>query len=265
MNPVIESLLGRRSVRAYSDRPVTEEEKNLIVRCALRAPTAGNMMLYSIIEVADQEKKQQLVTTCDNQPFIAKAPLVLLFLADMQRWYDYYRLSGVPQLCREQGFEFRQPEEADLMLACCDAVIAAQNAVMAAEAQGIGSCYIGDIMENYEVHREMFRLPDLVFPITMLCFGHPKEAVLDKPLTPRFPQKSVVYTDSYQRLEESGFEEMFAERLAGQFAAGRYMGEAANPGQHFYLKKTGSGFMQEMRRSVKTALAAWNSASEGRW
>lgn len=261
MNPVVESLLQRRSVRAYSERQIPKEQKELILHCAMRAPTAGNMMLYSIIEVADQEKKQQLVKTCDNQPFIAKAPFVLLFLADMQRWYDYYRLSGVSQLCREQGSTFLQPEEADLMLACCDALIAAQNAVVAAESLGIGSCYIGDIMENYEIHRKMFQLPDLVFPITMICFGFPKEALLDKPLTSRFPKESVVFTDNYQRLDERGFEKMFAERIASQFASGRFLGEANNLGQHFYLKKTGSEFMQEMRRSVKAALAAWNSAS----
>ncbi|WP_419175508.1 nitroreductase family protein [Desulfosediminicola sp.] len=264
MNPVIDSILQRRSVRAYSDRLIPQEERELIIQCAMRAPTAGNMMLYSIIEVTDHEKKEQLVKTCDNQPFIAKAPFVLLFLADMQRWYDYYRLSGVPQLCREQGRSFKQPEESDLMLACCDALIAAQNTVVAAESLGIGSCYIGDIMENYEVHRKMFQLPDLVFPITMLCFGYPKDALLGKPLTPRFPKESVVFTDTYQRLDERGFEKMFDERIAREFASGRYLGDAINPGQHFYLKKTGSGFMREMRRSVKTALAAWNSASEGR-
>lgn len=264
MNPVIESLLQRRSVRAYAARPVTGEEKGLIIQCAMRAPTAGNMMLYSIIEVTDQKKKEQLVKTCDNQPFIAKSPFVLLFLADMQRWYDYYRFSGVPQLCRELGRDFKHPEESDLMLACCDALIAAQNAVIAAESMGIGSCYIGDIMENYEVHREMFQLPDLVFPITMLCFGYPREGLRAKPLTSRFPKDSVVFTDEYQRLDERGFERMFAERSAGQTAAGRSLGAAANLGQHFYLKKTGSAFMKEMRRSVKTALAAWNSASEER-
>ena len=88
---------------------------------------------------------------CDNQPFIARAPLVLLFLADYQRWFDYYMLSGVEDLCRRRGEPLRKPQEGDLFLACNDALIAAQTAVVAAESLGIGSCYIGDIMENYEI------------------------------------------------------------------------------------------------------------------
>ncbi len=67
----------------------------------------------------------------------------------------------------------RKPEEGDLFLACCDALIAAQTAVIAAESLGLGSCYIGDIMENYEVHRDLFKLPKYVFPICLVCFGYP--------------------------------------------------------------------------------------------
>ena len=60
-----------------------------------------------------------------------------------------------------------------LFLACCDALIAAQTAVIAAESLGIGTCYIGDIMENYEEHEELFGLPKYVFPIRLICFGYP--------------------------------------------------------------------------------------------
>ena len=100
MNPTIEVIGNRRSVRAYRDEPISQAEKDTIINAALRSPTAGNMMLYSIIEVNNQETKDKLVKTCDNQPFIARAPYVLLFLADYQRWYDYFIVSGVPQICR---------------------------------------------------------------------------------------------------------------------------------------------------------------------
>mgnify|MGYP002225984529 CR=1 FL=1 len=59
------------------------------------------------------------------------------------------------------------------MLAVTDTAIAAQNAVVAAESFGIGSCYIGDIMENYEKQRRLLNLPDYVFPAVMLVFGWP--------------------------------------------------------------------------------------------
>ena len=79
----------------------------------------------------------------------------------------------------------RKPQEGDLFLACSDALIAAQTAVVAAESLGIGSCYIGDIMENYEAHRDLFGLPQYVFPICLLCFGYPTQGQMQRPMTPR--------------------------------------------------------------------------------
>lgn len=250
--------MSRRSQRVYADKPVTDAEKKLIIASAMRAPTAGNMMLYSILEVADQSRKDRLVATCDNQPFIAKAPLVLIFLADMQRWYDYYEQCDVRDLCRKNNVDFEQPAEADLMLASCDALIAAQTAAIAAESMGIGSCYIGDIMENIEIHREMFNLPRLVFPVTMLCFGHITERGMQRSLTPRFPEASVHFTDTYKRLDAEEFDAMYAGHISNSYYGGRYLKNAENFGQHFYLKKTGSDFLKEMRRSVKVVLQDWS-------
>ncbi|WP_163337982.1 nitroreductase family protein [Desulfopila sp. IMCC35008] len=255
MNETFDLLMARRSERAYAGKEINSVEKAHIIGSAMRAPTAGNMMLYSILEV-EQEQKERLVTTCDNQPFIAKAPLVLVFLADMQRWFDYYTLSGVPEKCRELDVEFETPKEADLMLACCDALIAAQNAVIGAEAMQIGSCYIGDIMENYEIHREMFDLPNWVFPITMVCFGHSLRKERKPSGIPRFPQDAIHFKGKYRRLDADSFELMFHDRINRLKKSGWVKG-AENIGQHFYFKKTGSDFFREMRRSVKVAMRQW--------
>ncbi len=162
MNEVIQTLLNRKSIRAYEERPISADVKNEILCATLRAPTAGNMMLHSIIDVTEQSLKDTLAQTCDDQSFIAQAPMVWLFLADYQRWYDYFRFSAVEKACRQREVAQRRPEEGDLFLACCDALIAAQTAVIAAESLGIGLCYIGDILEKYEIHRELFNLPDYV-------------------------------------------------------------------------------------------------------
>ena len=83
------------------NRKLTEDEKSTILQAAIRAPTAGAMMLYTIIEVEDQQLKDQLAVTCDNQPFIATAPYMLLFLADYQRWMDLYEAAGCEARARE--------------------------------------------------------------------------------------------------------------------------------------------------------------------
>ena len=251
-NEVIKIINNRCTVRAYDSKPLSQKDIDMIIHAAMRAPTAGNMMFYSIIEVKDQGKKEKLVTTCDNQPHIAKAPLVLIFLADMQRWYDYYAASGIQELCIEKDLVYRTPDESDLLLACCDALIAAQNAVIAAESIGIGSCYIGDIIENIETHREMFSLSKWVFPITMVCFGYPKQDPSKRILKQRFSKKFIHFIDNYKRFNKDEFSEMFKN-----YEKETLVKNAENLGQDFYLRKTGSAFSQEMSRSVKVAIRDW--------
>ena len=75
MNETLQVILNRRSTRKYADIPVSREEKDTILQAAMRAPTAGNMMLYSILEIDDQALKDQLAVLCDHQSFIARSPL----------------------------------------------------------------------------------------------------------------------------------------------------------------------------------------------
>jgi nitroreductase len=240
MNPVIETIMKRKSVRAYEPRPVPPEVKEQILNAAMRAPTAGNMMLYSILEVEDQAKKERLVETCDNQPFIAQAPLVLIFLADYQRWFDYFKYAGVERHALKPGEAIVRPQEGDLLLACCDALIAAQTAALAAESLGLGSCYIGDILENYEIHREMFDLPPYALPVAMLCLGYPTEEQRQRTQTSRFEPEFVVFQNRYHRLSPEDFERMFNPARGGESA-----------GVRTYRRKFSAGFSLEMRRSVR--------------
>lgn len=254
MNQTLEIIKKRRTIRAYKPIPLSQQEIDTIIYGAIRAPTAGNMMLYSIIQVTEQKKKEKLAITCDNQPHIAKAPLVLIFLADMQRWWDYLKISKTPELCEKINIKFETPQESDLLLACCDALIAAQNAVITAESLGIGSCYIGDIMENIEIHREMFNLTKWVFPITMVCFGYPKGDKEKIPLKERFPTKFIHFFNTYKKLNQQDFTEMF-QNVNRTFN----IKQAKNLGQQFYLGKLGADFSKEMRRSVKVAIKDWIS------
>ena len=251
MNAILDVIERRKSVRAYEPRPIDREQRDAIIHAALRAPTAGNQMLYTILEIEDQAIKDRLAVTCDHQPFIAKAPLVLVFLADYQRWFDFFQASGVEDLCQRTGTTFRKPQPGDLMLAISDALVAAQTAVLAAESMGIGSCYIGDVMENYEVHRELLKLPDFAFPIAMLCFGFPTEQQLQRVQPTRYPEDLIVFKNAYRRLEPAELAAMEGPQPAAP------QGEAVNTGQRMFLRKYASDFMLEMNRSVREALKPW--------
>jgi FMN reductase (NADPH) len=203
MNETLKQIKDRKSMRVFEDKPIDAELKKEILNAAFEAPTGGAMMLYSIVDITDEKLKQRLSVECDNQPFIAKAPLVLIFLADYQRWYDAFELEN----CNP-----RTPGQGDILLACADAIIAAQNTVVAAESLGIGSCYIGDIIENCETIRELLDLPDYVLPAAMLVYGYPTEAQKNRKKPVRFEAEYIVNENKYRRLTKEEHMEMQSTR-----------------------------------------------------
>ena len=237
MNPIIQSLFDRKSVRAYTDQEIPEEAARLILSAAAQAPTAGNQQLYTILRITDPEKKRLLSDSCDHQPFIAQAKLVLVFLADCLKWYSAFQAAGC---------EPRKPDAGDLLLAVSDANIAAQNAVTAAQALGIGSCYIGDIMENAETQREILGLPRYVFPAAMAVFGYPTQQQTEREKPRRFDLKYIVQENEYRALTEEDLRGMFAQRAAAR-GFEDWM-------QAFCQRKYNSDFAREMSRSVRLYL-----------
>ena len=234
----IDELRERKSVRRFLNKPVPEDVRDTIIDCAINAPTAGNQMLYTILDMTDPAIKKVLARTCDHQGFIADAPMVLVFLADCRRWRDAYDLAGC---------ESRDPGVGDWQLACQDALIAAQNAVVAAHALGLGSCYIGDMVENREEVVELLDLDKWVFPVTLLVFGYPTSQQAARPKPKRFDAKYVVLPDRYRRLTPDELRQMYADR-----------GDDFEPFiQAFCKRKYMSDFAAEMNRSVAGYLATY--------
>ena len=155
-------------------------------------------------------------------------------------------------MCSHRNIEFQTPQEGDMLLAICDAMIAAQNACIVAESLGLGSCYIGDIIEHIEIHRKMFDLPQWVIPITMVCFGYPKRRNKPLHLSPRFDQKYIHFKDKYKRLNSEDFENMFEHLKMDEYRPG-----ASNLGQHYYLDSTLTEYIVEINRSAKIILKDW--------
>ena len=182
-NPTLDALCARKSVRVFTEEPVPQAVKNALFQAAMQAPTAGNQMLYTILDITDAALKARLADLCDHQPFIADAPVVLVFVADCQRWYDGFAAAGCAP---------RPPREGDLLLAAADAAIAAQNTVVAAESFGLGSCYIGDILENCEDVRSALALPPYAVPAAMLVLGRPTQQQRERRKPARFDARYIV-------------------------------------------------------------------------
>lgn len=238
MNEVIRQLTERKSVRQYTEREISEQDKRLILESALQAPTAGNMMLYSILDIQDDRIKRQLALHCDDQKFIAQAKMVLVFLIDWSKWVQVFDLSTL--------------HTADFMLAAQDVMAAAQNTVVCAESLGIGSCYIGDILENYEKNRTLLQLPEYVVPFSMLVFGYPTDGQKCRKKPARFLLKDIVHVDRYDACNKKQALQMI------QRQSRKTDNEIMEYLEKFYHRKMGSPFRKEMIRSVDQILKDWN-------
>lgn len=235
----LDQLHARKSVRAYAPVPVEPEKKRAVLEAALQAPTAGNMTLYTILDITDPALKARLSETCDHQPFIASAPIVLIFCADYSRWFSLFHADEA---------DTRAPGAGDLLLAFSDALIAAQNAVVAAESLGLGSCYIGDILENYEIHRELLALPEYCAPAAMLCIGYPTEAQKARVKPPRFAVEDVVCENRWQLRDFATMLTQRDARSADDFP--RWL-------TAFRKRKWDSEFSREMSRSAEEIIRRW--------
>lgn len=237
MNEIIKSLFERKSVRQFTERDIDEKTRELILLSAIQAPSAGNQQLYTILDIRNQEIKDKLAVSCDNQPFIKKAPMVLIFCADCKKWDDAYRSIGLSPRGTGAG---------DILLAIEDAMIAAQNAVVAAESFGLGSCYIGDILENREYHKELLSIPDRVMPIGMLVIGYPTESAIKREKPQRCDIKHLVHTDAYREMDGAELKEMLSYKAGGKSYEEWLIA--------FCNRKYDSDFSREMTRSAKEYL-----------
>lgn len=264
MKDTLTVIHNRRSIRAYADRPISEDDVAALKEATLRAPSAGNMLYYSVIEAKDQQVKDKLAVYCDNQPMIAKAPLVWVFLADTQKWVNYFKEGGsVARGERENTATWRKPGLGDMHLCMQDAIIAAQTAVLAAETMGIGSCYIGDIIEHYEEVRDLLDLKQYTIPACMVIFGYPKNPDNKIALKKRCPASSVFMTDRYTEPHLPELRQAYGElendlRLHNRLP----FDNAGSIADFYYFRKYASDFMEEMNRSTKVFMERWDGPEE---
>lgn len=189
-NSVLDTLLAHRSVRHYSDRPLPPDALEMIVAAAQSASTTSNLQAWSVIAVRDPARKARLSQCAGNQPHVARAPLLLVFVADLSR----LRMIAASRGQASEGLDYLE----SFIVAVADAAFAAQNALVAAESLGLGGCYIG-AMRNHprEVAAEL-GLPDDVFAVFGMTLGYPDPTV-ETDVKPRLPQAVVLHHEQYRQ------------------------------------------------------------------
>lgn len=186
-NPLIDHLLNHRSVRSYSDRALPPGTLETLIAAAQSAATSSNLQAWSVIEVQDPARRARLAKLANNQAHIVQAPLFLVWLADFSR---------AQRLASRQDTQLQAPGYLDsLLVGSIDAALAAQNAVVAAEALGLGTVYIGALRNDLQAVIDELQLPPLVYPVFGLCVGY---AAAETAIKPRLPQAVTLHRDTYR-------------------------------------------------------------------
>ncbi|SFQ34877.1 nitroreductase family protein [Variovorax sp. 770b2] len=194
-NPVLETLLAHRSVRAFTPEPVPEGTVEWLVAAAQSAPSSSNLQTWSVVAVKDAERKARLAEYAGNQAQVREAPLVLVWLADLARLRGLARDAAVPV----EGTEFLDSS----LMAVIDAVLAAQNAVTAAASLGLGTVYLGAIRNQPERVSAELGLPPGAFAVVGLCVGY-ADASRPASVKPRLPQSAVLSRERYAAADPAG-------------------------------------------------------------
>ncbi|WP_438347888.1 oxygen-insensitive NADPH nitroreductase [Paenibacillus sp. FA6] len=218
MNDTISQLLNHRSIRRFTDQPVTEEQLNLIVSCAQMASTSSNVQAYSVIAVTEPELKRELATLAGNQAYVEQCSVFLVWCADL------YRLQQVtaPHLVDQPSYEDSME---NLIVATTDVALAAQNAAVAAESMGLGIVYIGGVRNHIAEVSDLLGLPELVYPVFGMCVGYPDQ---DTSLRPRLPVDAVLHRNIYSK--EQIVEQVKAyDETTKQYMLERTMGKNDTP------------------------------------
>ena len=198
---MISTMKERRSIRKYSDRPVSEELMNELLSVAMRASNTGNMQLYSVVVTRDEENKKKLSPAHFNQPMVTEAPVVLTFCADANRFVKW-----AEQRNAHAGFDNLQT----FMTSSIDAMLFAEAFAEAAEEKGLGICYLGTTTYNADKIIDILNLPELVVPITTITVGYPKEPL--PAVSERLPLEAVMHKEQYSDYSPESIDILYKEK-----------------------------------------------------
>jgi len=207
--PQLDALRSHRSIRHFTQAPVTDRELEAVITTAQRASTSANLQAYSVIVVRDQDKKIRLAELCSDQRQIVDCPIFLAHCADLNR---------AKMLCEAAGYEFAPKFIEHFLVAAVDATIFAQTALAAAEAIGLGGCMIGAARDHPFELAELLGLPPLVFVVFGMTLGRPDLARTPR-MRPRLPWDAVVH---YERYDDTKWPAAHAEYDRTMCATGIY-------------------------------------------
>ena len=196
----MKSIITRKTIRKYSDKPVSDELLDRMLAEAMRTQTMGNLQLYSVIVTRSDEMKRKLAPAHFNQPMVTEAPVVLTVCADFNRTTKWAE-------CRKAhpGYD----NILSFLNAATDALLYTQTFCNLADEEGLGYCYLGTTVYNPQMIIDTLQLPRLVMPVATITLGWPDE---NPPLTDRLPLRSIVHSETYTDYTPQTIDEYYAPK-----------------------------------------------------
>ncbi|MFS2223417.1 oxygen-insensitive NADPH nitroreductase [Pantoea sp. B65] len=185
MTPTIDLLRSHRSIRAFSEQPITDAQRAAIIAAAQSASTSSFLQCSSIIRITEPELRQQLVELSGGQQYVAQAAEFWVFCADFNRHL---------QICPDAQLGLAE----QLLLGCIDTALMGQNAMVAAESLGLGGVFIGGIRNNIAAVSKLLAVPQHVLPLFGMCLGWPDQ---QPDVKPRMPASMLVHENRYQPID----------------------------------------------------------------
>ena len=189
-NLMLERQLNHRTIREFKDGRIPEELFNKLIEVARRTPTSNGMQASSIIRVTDKEKRKEIADVC-KQEYVARAPELLILIADQ---YRNYRIAD-----EKGGYEPSARDMDRFFQGFTDACLTAQNIVNAAEALDLGVVYLGSILNDAEKIIEILELPELTMPVLGLGIGYPNQ---NPQLKPRMSMDLRLFENTYKKFDD---------------------------------------------------------------
>jgi FMN reductase [NAD(P)H] len=196
----MQTIQQRRTIRKYAQKEVPETLLNRLLEEAERTPTMGNLQLYSVVITRDAAMKRKLAPAHFNQPMVEGAPVVLTICADFRRtslWAE--NRQAVPGYDNFLSF----------MNAATDALLYTQTFCNLAEAEGLGTCFLGTTVYMPQMIIDILQLPKLVFPVATITLGWPDE---EPPLSDRLPLAAIVHQESYDDYTPERIDAFYTEK-----------------------------------------------------
>ena len=191
---------NRKTIRKYARKEVSDQLLNRLLETAERTPTMGNLQLYSVVVTRSKERKKQLSPAHFNQPMVVEAPVVLTICADFRR-----TTAWAEQRKATPGYD----NFLSFMNASTDALLYTQTFCNLAEAEGLGTCFLGTTLYMPQMIIDILQLPRLVFPVATITLGWPDE---NPALTDRLPLRAIMHQETFNDYTSDCINDIYHEK-----------------------------------------------------